>query len=274
MKTVLITGASSGIGKASARLFHDKGFNVIATMRSPEKEKDLTALENTFVTRLDVNDPASIQKAIEEGLDRFKNIDVLVNNAGYGLVGAFESAKKDQIIRQYEVNVFGLMDTTQAMLPYLRKSGGVIINVSSFGGLVAVPFGSLYNSSKFAVEGFSESLSHELAPFNIAVKIIEPGSIATNFRTSVEYITNSIPEYDGYMGAFFQQFTKTTEHLPKATAEDVAATIFRAATDGKPQLRYVVGQDAQFYIDTKHQNTEEDFVKKMRTAFNTEPAGR
>lgn len=169
-----------------------------------------------------------------------------------------------------EKDVFGLMDTTQAMLPYLRKSGGVIINVSSFGGLVALPFGSLYNSSKFAVEGFSESLSHELAPFNIAVKIIEPGSIATNFRTSVEYITNSIPEYDGYMGAFFQQFIKTTGHLPKASAEDVAATILRAATDGKPLLRYVVGQDAQFYIDTKHRNTEEEFVKKMRTAFSTE----
>ena len=271
MKTVLITGASSGLGKAAAKLFHDKGWNVIATMRSPEKEQELTTLGNTLVTRLDVQNPDTIRQAIQNGIDRFKSIDVLVNNAGYGLVGVFESVTPAQIAKQFQVNVFGLMEVTQIALPHLRNKGGAIINISSFGGIVGLPFGSLYNSSKFAVEGFSEALSHELSPFNIAVKIVEPGSIATNFRQGMEHIANSIPDYDPYMAGFFQRYPKAAEHLPKATADDVAATIFQAATDGKARLRYVVGQDAQFYIDMKQKNTDEDFARKMRDNFLTLP---
>src|ERR1700744_1454487 len=182
-KTVLITGTSSGFGKESAKLFQKNGWNVIATMRSPEKEEELTQLEDVWVTRLDVQDAGSIEKIITGGIDRFGRIDALVNNAGYALIGAFESATRDQIGRQYAVNVFGLMDVTQAILPHFRgNGGGAIINVSSFGGIVALPFCSLYNSSKFAVEGFSEALSQELAPHNIAVKLVEPGGVQTNFR--------------------------------------------------------------------------------------------
>ena len=267
-KTVFITGASSGIGKETAKLFFKKGWNVIATMRSPEKEEELINIKNVLVTKLDVQDNKSIETAIKAGIEKFGKIDVLINNAGYALMGVFESATKEQIKRQYEVNVFGLMDVTQTLIPHFRANGsGVIINISSFGGLVALPFGSFYNSTKFAVEGFSESLSHELSSLNIAVKIIEPGSIATNFRTGLEMIKNEVPEYNSLMAAFFVRYPKATEHLSRAKAEDVANTIYQATTDGKAQLRYVVGEDAQFYIDCKMKNSDQDFVKKMRDYF-------
>jgi NAD(P)-dependent dehydrogenase (short-subunit alcohol dehydrogenase family) len=267
-KTIIITGASSGFGRETAKLFQQQGWNVVATMRSPENEQELSNLENVLVTRLDVQDSESIQNTVNEVLQRFGSIDVLLNNAGYGLMGVFESAAPDQIQKQFAVNVFGLMDVTRAVLPQMRKqSSGTIINLSSFGGQVGLPFGSLYNSSKFAVEGFSESLSHEVSALGISVKIIEPGGVNTNFRNGLEMIKNEIAEYNPLMGNFFGRYASTTAHLPKATPEDVAQTIYNAATDGKAQLRYVIGEDAQFYIDTKYQNGDPDFIKIMRDRF-------
>jgi NAD(P)-dependent dehydrogenase (short-subunit alcohol dehydrogenase family) len=267
-KTVFITGASSGFGKATAFAFHQKGWQVIATMRSPEKEQELTTLKSVLIERLDVQDAASITAAVKAGIERFGKIDVLVNNAGYGAIGAFESASLGQIKNQFEVNVFGLMQVTQAALPSFRAAGGgMIINISSFGGVIGMPFGSLYNSTKFAVEGFSEALSFELSALNIFVKIIEPGSAPTNFRNNMAFIKNGIPEYEPLLGKLFPRFAKVTEALKKATPEDVAATIYQAATDDKNQLRYVVGEDAQFYIDLKSQNTEPDFIRSMHDYF-------
>jgi NAD(P)-dependent dehydrogenase (short-subunit alcohol dehydrogenase family) len=267
-KTILITGASLGFGKETAKLFKKHGWNVVATMRSPENDQELSAFENVLVTRLDVQDADSIKEAVESAIQKFGRIDVLLNNAGFGLMGVFESATPEQIRKQYAVNVFGLMDVTSAVLPVLRKQGGgIIINISSFGGQVGLPFGTLYNSSKFAVEGFSESLSHEVSPFGIGVKIIEPGGVATNFRTGIEMIKNEIPEYNPIMGNFFGRYQSTTATLPKATAEDVAQTIYDAATDGTAKFRYVVGKDAQFYIDAKMDNDDEVFVKTIRDYF-------
>jgi NAD(P)-dependent dehydrogenase (short-subunit alcohol dehydrogenase family) len=264
-KTVLITGASSGIGKETAKLFQKNGWNVIATMRSPEKEHELTGLANVFVAALDVQDVESIQKAVKAGADKFGAIDALINNAGYALTGAFESISKEQIKKQYDVNVFGLMNVTQTVLPYLRANGGgTIINISSVGGVVALPFGSLYNSTKFAVEGLSEALSHELAPSNIVVKIIEPGSIATNFRNAMELTTSEIPAYNDAFKSFFGRFVQMTAHLPKSTATDVANTICEAVTDERAQLRYVVGEDAKFLIGLKKKSSERDFLELMR----------
>lgn len=267
-KTIIITGASSGFGRETAKIFQEKGWNVVATMRSPENEQGLSGLENVLVTRLDVQNPESIRNAVNEANQHFGSIDVLVNNAGFGLMGVFESSTAEQIQKQYAINVFGLMDVTRAVLPQLRQQGsGTIINISSFGGQVGLPFGSLYNSSKFAVEGFSESLSHELSALGISVKIIEPGGVATNFRAGIEMIKNEIPEYNPLMGNFFGRYAAATAHLPKATPEDVTQTIFEAATDGRTQLRYVIGEDAQFYIDTKYQNNDPDFIKIMRDRF-------
>src|SRR5579859_8066566 len=130
-KTVLITGASSGFGKVAAKLFHTKGWNVIATMRSPEKETELSTLGNVFISKLDVIDKLSIQKAVAAGIEKFGKIDVLVNNAGYGALGALEAATEEQIKQQFDVNLFGLIDVTKAVLPGMRKQrSGIIINVS------------------------------------------------------------------------------------------------------------------------------------------------
>ncbi len=266
--TILITGASSGFGKEAALLFQKQGWNVIATMRAPEKEQELTQFENVWVTHLDVQDVESITTAVEAGTARFGGIDVLVNNAGYGLMGVFESASLEQIKKQFDVNVFGLMNVTRAVLPQMRERGsGTIINISSFGGQVAIPFGSLYNSSKFAVEGFSESLSHELHALGIVVKLIEPGGVATNFRDALEMIKNNVSVYDSLLTAFFGRYAKTTEHLTRATPQEVAQGIYEAATDGKEQLRYVVGADARFYIDAKFKHSDSDFIHLMRNYF-------
>lgn len=267
-KTVLLTGASSGFGKSAAKLFAANGWNVIATMRSPEKEPELTSLKNVLVTRLDVQDLDSIHQAASAGIDRFGRIDVLVNNAGYGAIGIFETASRDQIRRQYDVNVFGLMDVTRAVLPHFRENkSGVIINISSFGGRVAIPTGTLYNSAKFAVEGFSEALAYELSAINVLVKIVEPGSVQTNFGSSAEFIPNTIPVYEELRTGFMSRYGKTTAHLQKAGAGEVAATIYQAATDGKQQLRYIIGADAQFYIDGKIKNSDEEYIRLMRGYF-------
>jgi len=264
-KTVLITGASSGFGKASAKLFQNHGWNVIAGMRSPEKEQELTESENLLFVKLDVTDSDSIKKSVDEGIEKFKTIDVLINSAGYGLMGVFESSEENQIQKQFEVNVFGLMNMTKAVLPIMRKQkSGVIINISSFGGVTAGPFASLYNSSKFAVEGFSEALHFELSSFGISVKIVEPGSVSTNFRNGMEMIQNTIEDYNPELAAFIPKFTKRTEHLAKAMTEEVAETIFAAATDQQSRLRYSIGDDAKFYIDLKNKNSEEDFLRLMQ----------
>jgi len=264
-KTVLITGASSGFGKASAKLFQNQGWNVIAGMRSPEKEQELTESENLLLVKLDVTNCDSIKKSVEKGIEKFKTIDVLINSAGYGLMGVFESSDETQIQKQFEVNVFGLMNMTKSVLPIMRKQkSGVIINISSFGGVIAGPFASLYNSSKFAVEGFSEALHFELSSFGISVKIVEPGSVATNFRNGMEMIQNTVEDYNPELAAFIPKFTKRTEHLAKATTEEVAEIIFAAASDQQSRLRYSIGDDAKFYIDLKNKNSEEDFLRLMQ----------
>jgi short-subunit dehydrogenase len=171
-KTVLITGTSSGIGSASVRLFANRGWNVVATARNVNTASNLSALTDVLVTRLDVQDPQSIQKAIEAGIGRFGAIEALVNNAGFGLYGLFESTSREKIQEQFDVNVFGVMEVTRAILPHFRKNKrGLIINVSSAGGIVTLPLMSVYLSTKFAIEGFSESLAYELSSQNIVVKL-------------------------------------------------------------------------------------------------------
>lgn len=174
-KTVLITGASSGIGKASAKLFSSQGFNVVATMRDISAGVEFRELSNVLVTRLDLEDQASIQAAIEEGIERFGRIDILVNNAGYGLYGVFEAIQREKLQQQFDVNVFGVMDTIRAILHHFRENrGGTIINLSSGAGHFTLPMISAYCASKFALEGFTEALSYELLALGIGVKLVIP----------------------------------------------------------------------------------------------------
>jgi NAD(P)-dependent dehydrogenase (short-subunit alcohol dehydrogenase family) len=263
-KTVLITGASSGFGKETAKLFHKNGWNVIATMRSPEKETELSALNDILITKLDVTDKATIESAIQAGIEKFGQINVLVNNAGYGAMGALEAATEEQIKQQFDVNLFGLIAVTKAVLPGMRQhQSGIIINVSSVGGRLTFPFSSLYHATKFAVEGLTESIQYELNPFGIHLKIVEPGGYRTEFagRSMDLFGTEGLGE--DYK-APFDKFVTMLENWPMSeNLTEVAEVIYEAATDDTEKLRYPVGHDAKNLIETRQQMEDADFKKMM-----------
>ena len=173
-KTVLITGSSIGIGKATAELFHRNGWQVVATMRNPAAGKELAELDNLLVAKLDVTDEGSIRSAVTTAVERFGGVDVLVNNAGYGAYGVLEATSVESMRQQFETNVIGPLAMTKAVVPGFRKQGGgVIVNVSSIAGRLTLPFGALYCGSKFAVEGISESLTYEMREIGVRVKVVE-----------------------------------------------------------------------------------------------------
>ncbi len=240
-KVVLITGASSGIGLETAKLFQAKNWRVAATMRRPEEHADLQRIADVECFRLDVTDNSSIKGAFSDVLGKFGRIDAVVNNAGYGLLGPFEAASEEQIRRQFETNVFGLMNVCREAIPLFRsQKKGVIVNISSISGLAALPFSSLYAASKFAVEGFSESLAYELEPFGIRVKLIEPGPIKTDFYTRSEEIAKSenVHVYDERFEKFLAFMNKGGADAPDGSI--VAEAIWNAVTDGTKKLRYGV----------------------------------
>jgi NAD(P)-dependent dehydrogenase (short-subunit alcohol dehydrogenase family) len=244
MKTVFITGASSGIGKATAKLFQKKGWNVIATMRNPQAEKELTGFDNVKVVHCDVTDLESVKTAIREGVAAFKSIDVLINNAGYGAIGPLEAATHEQIKREIDTNLLGLIAVTKEMLPYFRKQkSGAIINMSSVAGIITSPLVALYNATKWGVEGFSESLHYELQPFNIRVKIVEPGIIKTDFfdRSMTVLQDDTLTEYEAYSKKVIRNFVGNAEKNG-SSPDGVAETIFKAATDNNKKLRYPTGK--------------------------------
>ncbi|OYQ62925.1 short-chain dehydrogenase/reductase [Pseudanabaena sp. SR411] len=272
-KTVLITGASTGIGRATALYFQKQGWNVVATMRSPDKETDradsLAKLDRLICLKLDVTDYQTITEAVAETISRFGAIDVLVNNAGYGMLGAFETSTPAQIQRQFATNVFGLMETTRAVLPHFRdRKQGVIVNVASIGGRVAFPLYSLYHSTKWAVEGFSESLQHELLAFNIRVKIVEPGPIKTDFyERSAERTSNpDFPAYDEFSDRVLTKLNQigTTGALP----EVVAKTIYKASTDNSWKLRYPADPIAKQLLFIRKLFPDFLFTKIVRQSTN------
>lgn len=248
-KTVMITGTSTGIGRATALYFQKMGWNVAATMRTPEKEAELNKLPNVRVYALDVLDEAGIEKTIKNTISDFGSLDVIVNNAGYGAVGAFEAASKEQIQRQFDTNVFGVMNVVRAILPYFReKQTGIIINVTSMGGLITFPLYSLYHGTKWAVEGFSESLQYELNSFNIRVKLVEPGAIKTDFydRSMDLFKKAGLTTYDSYTELTMPNMQAAGANGPGP--EIVAKTIFLAASDGKKKMRYSVGSNAPLLL--------------------------
>ena len=265
--TVLITGCSAGIGKAAAEFFQQKGWNVVATMRSPDAGRDLAVLENVLVTRLDVTDEASIAAAVKAGVERFGRIDVLVNNAGYGVYGLLEATSLDSMRKQYETNVVGMLAVTKAVLPGMRQSrSGVVVNVSSVISRIAIPFSSLYGSSKFAVEGLSEALSFELREIGVRVKIIEPGIIHTNFANAMEFnIDPSLTEYQSLVRRFIEFVTAM--RAQGSNAEVAAEVIYSAATDGTDQLRYLAGDDAREMTAERESIDEDAYFKKVRERF-------
>jgi NADP-dependent 3-hydroxy acid dehydrogenase YdfG len=262
-KTILITGASSGIGKATAIHFQQKGWNVIATMRRPENEIELSQLENLHLDKLDVLNIESIENALQNGIQKFGKIDALVNNAGYGAYGPLETFPRENIIKQFNTNVIGLMDVTKAIIPHFRHNkDGVIVNISSIGGQMTFALGSLYHGTKFAVEGISESLHYEMKEIGVKVKIIEPGFIATDFGgRSFDFQAGDVAEYQPIIGALMKQWQNPDNTVSPPSL--VAEVIFNAVTDGTNQLRYRAGEDANYLLDTRKKMTDTEFFEMM-----------
>jgi NAD(P)-dependent dehydrogenase (short-subunit alcohol dehydrogenase family) len=240
MKTVLITGCSSGYGLETARYFHSRGWNVVATMRKP-REDLLPRSERLRVQALDVTQPDSITAA----LDASGPVDVLVNNAGIGLFGAFEATPMAIVREVFETNTFGVMAMTQAVLPRFRARGsGVIVNVTSSATLMPMPLVAVYTASKTAIEGFTGSLAHELHAFGVRVKLVEPGyGPSTQFSQNTGARLEGLipPSYAAYAQSVFASFTQPTAVTTEA---DVADAVWRAANDSSPQLRFPAGADA------------------------------
>ena len=266
-KTILITGASIGIGRATAELFQSRGWNVVATMRKPDAGKDLVALPNVLVTKLDVTDQSSIDAAISAAIARFGSIDVLVNNAGYGLYGILEATSIDQIRQQFETNVIGLLATTKAVIPHFRRQhSGVIVNIGSIAGRISLPTGAPYNGTKFAVEGISEALLYEMRAIGVRVKLVEPGVIKTNFGAAMSFVNDdSIPEY--------QPRRQWPPHRPCAVYRQRRRAIARRRSHlprrhrSDDQLRFLVGKDAEHLINLRNSLDDNEFLPALAAHF-------
>jgi NAD(P)-dependent dehydrogenase (short-subunit alcohol dehydrogenase family) len=237
-QTVLITGASSGIGEATARHFLAAGWNVAAAMRTPSRSALGPESPQLMVPPIDVTQDETIAAGVDAVAQRFGAIDVLINNAGYALLGPLEALTPDQFRRQVDTNLVGLVAVTQHVLPNMRAhKAGVIVNIASIAGRMAFPFAAAYHATKFAVEGLSESMRFELQPLGIRVKVIEPGPIQTNFLGG----STDWAQHDAYASDLKKFRTMSDRMNTGLPAPDVVAkTIFRAATDGSERLRYPV----------------------------------
>lgn len=269
-KTVLITGTSSGYGKAIADLFLDRGWNVLATMRRPDPSVFASGSDRLKVLQLDVTDPDSIGRAIADGVAAFGAIDVLVNNAGIGLASAFEATPENTVREIFETNTFGVMATCRAIIPQMRKQGhGVIVNVTSNAAVAPMmPLVSVYVASKCAVEGFTESLSNELELFNIRARLVEPGLAPTT-----NFAANGGPRMQGLIpagyAAFAQSFFAKMANYPTpyCTEEEVAAATLAAATEDGRKIRYPAGADSALTTTLRWTTSEEHYLSKMRELF-------
>lgn len=257
-KTIFITGASTGLGKATAKLFQAQGWKVIATMRNPGNEQELSSLENVTVLPLDVTDTEQIEITTRKALS-LGNIDVVFNNAGYGLIGPMEAYADEQIVKEVNTNLLGVIRVTKAFIPYFKnKRSGLFISTTSLGGLISFPFSSIYHATKWAIEGWTESMSHELGLFNIKIKTVAPGGIKTDFAgRSLDLISH--PDYDAAIG----QLMKLMNYEQFSEVDAIAKVVFEAATDGTDQLRYIAGEDAKVYYARRIELGRDAFTKEM-----------
>ena len=269
-KTVLITGCSSGFGKLAAKTFQANGWNVVATMRSPEKETELAQLDRVLVTRLDVTEPASVAQALEEGLARFGGLDVVVNNAGYGGHALFEQMTDDAARAMFETNVFGVMNVMRATLPVLRqRQGGTVINVTSMAGMMGLPNSSIYSSTKFAVEGLTEAMALEYAPFGIAIKSVLPGAYPTT-----RFGANTDDQLESGSDALTSYGRKLYDHIQSigaqmaqqggsiADPQEVADQIFECAV-GETPIHNPVGSDSQMLVGMMGHPPRQPFLDQL-----------
>jgi NAD(P)-dependent dehydrogenase (short-subunit alcohol dehydrogenase family) len=272
----IVTGSSTGIGYETSIALARHGFLTYATMRNLNKAEGIKSAANKenlpiHTKQLDVTDDMSVKNAVQTiSSETGGRIDVLVNNAGYVLSGAFEDLAMDEIKTQYETNFFGLIRTTQAVLPIMREQkSGIIVNISSGAGRFGYPGHSAYISTKFAVEGLSESISYELEPFGIKVVIVEPGVIRTNIVNTMVVARKSQDPNSAY-SPMMQKMANTFEVLMKNSSSPdlVANVVLKAVKDKNPNLRYLAGNDVEQWLGAKRNMSDEEFHKMMSQNFN------
>ena len=264
MKTVLITGCSSGFGRAAALGFRKAGWQVVATMRDPSKWQDTAEpAEDFLVLPLDVQDAKSIAGAVAQAIERFGKIDCLVNNAGQGLFSVFETTPMSIVRSLFETNVFGLMQVIQAVLPHFEQNGGGrVVNVSSGSGLVPEPLMAVYAASKHAVEGFTEGVAYELATQGVTIKLVEPGFVkTTNMIQQVQQNSQAAPVPASYQSFVDQTMAMFMGDSPVkfGTEADVVRAILEAASDDADRLRYVVGGDTETNAHMRWETSESEY---------------
>ncbi len=265
-KTVLITGTSSGFGRATAQKFHAQGWNVAATMRSPDKETQLTGLDNLLVARLDVTDPASIDNAVRATLDRFGGLHALINNAGHGGHGIFEEFTDGDIRGMFDTNFFGALNVSRAVLPHFRAHGeGAIVNITSLAGIVSGPTSGVYAATKHALEAMTESMAMEYAPLGIKVRSVAPGAFATGFTSAYR---DGSAEIGDDLKPYADKLRQTIQGVIRdmyANAGEVslvAEKIFECVTQETP-FRNMVGQDAEAVAAGLSSMPRQEFLNQM-----------
>jgi NAD(P)-dependent dehydrogenase (short-subunit alcohol dehydrogenase family) len=270
-KVAVVTGSSSGIGYEISLMLARNGFLTYATMRNLNKSENIQSVASKEnlpirINQLDVTDDLSVKDAVQAILSETGRIDVLVNNAGYVLNGAFEDLAMDEIKTQYDTNVFGLIRTTQTVLPIMRRqNSGIIVNISSGAGRFGYPGQSAYISTKFAVEGLSESMSYELEPFGIKVVVVEPGVIRTNIVNGMVIAKKSQDPNSPYL-QIIQKMATVLENMMENGSPPglVAKVVLNAVTNESPTLRYLAGKDVEAWLDSKRNMSDEEFYKMMK----------
>jgi NAD(P)-dependent dehydrogenase (short-subunit alcohol dehydrogenase family) len=277
-KVAIVTGSSSGMGFETSLILARNGFYTYATMRKLEGEgskrlTDFTKKENLplQVIRLDVNDDKSVRDAINTIVKEKDRIDVVVNNAGYDLMGALEETSMEELKGQFETNFFGAVRVIQAVIPIMRKQGGgIIVNITSLGGRISFPLNSAYHATKFALEGFSESIQYELEPFGIKIIVIEPGGVGSNFMKNLKMASKASDPLNSPYGSiqnriteYFNQWMQNTIH-----PSEVAKAILHAVTSDNPEFRYVVGNDAMTALESRRSMSDREFQDTIKKQIN------
>lgn len=280
-KVWFITGTSAGIGRELAETVLEKGYRVVATARKPEVLQDLAEKypETALTVKLDVTNKTDVTEAINKTIEKFGRIDVVVNNAGYGLLGAVEEPSDEQIRGQFETNFFGVINVVRESLPILRnQKSGHIINVSSGLGFFAYPSYGYYSATKFAVQGLSDALAQEVAPLGIKVTIAEPGGTKTNFITGVVQPENALPEAYPTTANLFERFTDTSnsEGLQLSDPRRIAEVLIETVESENPPLHLPLGEDSyngiQAHLDKIKQEIAERREQSISTGYKTAAA--
>ncbi|MEZ2130402.1 MULTISPECIES: oxidoreductase [unclassified Sinorhizobium] len=274
MKVWFITGASRGFGALMTKEALAAGDAVVATARSPKSViEKIGDHPNLYAVALDVTNEAQAKEAAAAAVERFGRIDVLINNAGYGLLGAVEEASAEEIERIYATNVFGLLKVTRAILPYMRKQrSGRVLNFSSIGGYIGYPGWGVYGSTKFAVEGLTESMAVELEPFGVKVTVVEPGFFRTDFLAdnSLAISPASIPDYEGTPAGNMRNFAADANHSQPGNPAKLASGIIALVNAANPPLRMPFGSDTVAVLEQKNASVARELDEWRELALSTD----